>query len=131
LLKELGLFDSDPLVIENKAVVPLDFLKALLEKKLGLFSNLDKKDIVVFILDVQARRGEKKSRLKINWMDYYEEKTGFTAMERTTGFSAAIVAIMQAKGEVPKGALPPERAVNPESFLEELKKRGFNITIEK
>lgn len=129
LLKELGLLDEAPLMIENQKMAPRKFLETLLEKKIGIASNLDRRDIVIFILEADGKIRGKNSRFKIKWIDYYDDATEFTAMERTTGFSAAIVAIMQARGETPKGALPPEVAVNPERFLEELRKRGFNINI--
>ncbi len=106
--------------------------KALLEKKLGVESSEDNKDIVIFILEAKRKIGGIiEEILKITWEQRYDETTGFTAMEQTTGFSASIVAIMQAKKEVPVGALPPEKAIDPKRFLEELRKRGFKLRIKK
>ena len=61
-------------------------------------------------------------------VDYYDDETGFTAMERTTGWHASIVAIMMAKGETPRGARPLEVAVPGAAFVRELKLRGIKLT---
>ena len=61
-------------------------------------------------------------------MDFFDPATGFRAMERTTGFSAAIVAIMQAHGQIVPGAVPLEKSVPPAVFLAEARKRGLAIT---
>ena len=51
-----------------------------------------------------------------------------TAMMRTTGFPASIVAQMIAKGVMDKpGAYPVEIGVPPEPFFAEAKRRGFNL----
>jgi hypothetical protein len=65
--------------------------------------------------------------LTLDLMDFYDPETGFTAMERTTGGHAAVVATMMARGQTPKGALPVERAVDPEIFLAEWLRRGIPI----
>ncbi|MCK4239959.1 MAG: saccharopine dehydrogenase, partial [Candidatus Lokiarchaeota archaeon] len=62
-------------------------------------------------------------------IDYYDDTTGFTAMERTTGWDASIVAIMMAQGKIQKGALPVELAVPGEYFVAELRRRGINLTV--
>jgi hypothetical protein len=49
-------------------------------------------------------------------------------MERTTGWSASIVAIMTAQGETPRGAKPLETAVSGHSFVKELAQRGIKLT---
>jgi lysine 6-dehydrogenase len=58
-------------------------------------------------------------------MDFHDEPTGFSAMERTTGFSAAIVCEMVARGIVKTGAHPLEQAIPGTKFVEELVKRGI------
>ncbi len=49
-------------------------------------------------------------------------------MERTTGFDGAIVAIMNARGQTPRGVHPVETGVPAALFVEEMKKRGFPMT---
>jgi saccharopine dehydrogenase-like NADP-dependent oxidoreductase len=53
-----------------------------------------------------------------------------TAMMRTTGFPASIVAQMAAdgRGRIKPGAYPVEIGVPAEPFIDEARKRGFNLT---
>jgi len=59
------------------------------------------------------------------------ERDGFTAMQRTTGFSASIVAQLIAGGKTKRaGALRQERDFDPEDFVSELKQRDFDLRVE-
>lgn len=53
----------------------------------------------------------------------------FSAMEKVTGFSVSIIAIMQAKGSINPGAKSVEIAVNPDLFLEEFVRRFDDIDL--
>ncbi|HYA95981.1 MAG TPA: hypothetical protein VEC95_06880, partial [Terriglobales bacterium] len=59
--------------------------------------------------------------------DYYDDTTGFSAMERTTGWHAAMMAVFAARGELAKGAVPVERAVTGKRILDECRARGMKI----
>jgi lysine 6-dehydrogenase len=61
-------------------------------------------------------------------IDYYDETTGFSAMERGTGWSAAIVAEMMARGEIPRGAGGVEIMVPAGPFVQALRQRGIQVT---
>lgn len=110
LLRDLGLLEG-----EARAVVA-----EALEEKL----NFSEPDLVV--LRVVGSSSEESVQLDL--LDFYDEKTGFTAMERTTGFSAAIVIHMLAQGDIEPGVRTPDRAVNLERYVRELLKRGFRLT---
>jgi lysine 6-dehydrogenase len=59
------------------------------------------------------------------------ERDGFTAMQRTTGFSASIVAQLIATGRSKrKGALRQERDFDPAAFVAELRKRNFDLRVD-
>ncbi len=49
-------------------------------------------------------------------------------MERTTGWHAAIVCQMMARGETPRGAVPLEVAVPGDRFVAQLRQRGIDVT---
>jgi lysine 6-dehydrogenase len=58
-------------------------------------------------------------------------RDGFSAMQRTTGFSASIVAQLMASGKTKRrGALLQERDFDPTDFVGELKARGFQWTVD-
>jgi lysine 6-dehydrogenase len=61
-------------------------------------------------------------------IDYFDQETHFTAMERCTGWSAAIVAEMMARGQTPRGAGGVETQVPACPYVEELRRRGINVT---
>lgn len=65
----------------------------------------------------------------IDLVDYYDEATGFTAMERITGWHAGIMAEFIARGIVEPGVWPMERAVPAGVFMEKVRERGFNVTV--
>jgi saccharopine dehydrogenase-like NADP-dependent oxidoreductase len=58
---------------------------------------------------------------------YHDPKTGLTAMQRCTGFDAAIVAAMMARGEIAAGVAVRELSVDPERYVAELGRRGMEI----
>jgi lysine 6-dehydrogenase len=60
-------------------------------------------------------------------VDRYDPVTGFSAMERLTGWHAAIMAGFVADATVAPGVHPVERAMSAGSFLEAFRGRGFEI----
>lgn len=124
---DLGLFDLTPISVNGQDIVPRKVLHALFEPKVTFKED---KDLVVIRVICLGKKDGKECEVILNLIDYYDEETGFTAMERTTGWDASIVAIMMAQGAVPKGATPLELAVDTHLFVEELTKRGIKTTIE-
>ncbi|HSW40881.1 MAG TPA: saccharopine dehydrogenase, partial [Patescibacteria group bacterium] len=64
----------------------------------------------------------------VELIDRFDEATGFTAMERTTGWDGSLKAILNARGVTPRGAHPAEIAVPGPLYAEELRRRGFSLT---
>jgi lysine 6-dehydrogenase len=61
-------------------------------------------------------------------VDYYDQKNGISAMERSTGYSLSITGQMQARGEIGKaGVFTPDEAIPAEKYIKELAKRGVMI----
>lgn len=76
-------------------------------------------------------KGSKKgpaAQVLLDLIDRYDETTGFTAMERTTGWDGSIKAIMNAQGVTPRGVNPAEVAVPGPLYVAELRRRGFNLS---
>jgi saccharopine dehydrogenase-like NADP-dependent oxidoreductase len=63
-------------------------------------------------------------------LHYFDERTGFTAMEQGTGWHAAILTGAIARGEVESGVIPVEYAMTGKAFVEHAGKRGFEVTVE-
>jgi lysine 6-dehydrogenase len=123
--RDLGLFRRDPLRIGDADIEPRAFYHALLEP---LISYPDDPDIVVLRVICTGQHEGRSMEVVIEMMDQYDPATGFRAMERTTGWPAAIVSQLQARGMIAPGAVPLETSVPPAAFLDEIRRRDFNLT---
>jgi lysine 6-dehydrogenase len=121
---DLGLWETKPVMVGDQQVVPRELFHALFQP---MVSFADDKDVVVIRIRATGRKQGRRTEVTLDLMDFYDEDTGFTAMERTTGWDAAIVAGMMARGQTPRGAVPVELAVPPSLFVEELAKRGIQV----
>jgi lysine 6-dehydrogenase len=122
---DLGLWDLEPIQIGDTNVVPRDVFHALFEPQVTFAED---KDVVIIRVKVVGKKNGRDAEALVQVIDYYDETTGFTAMERGTGWSAAIVAEMMAHGETPRGAGGVESMVPARAFVEQLRKRGVNVT---
>ncbi len=91
-------------------------------------SRSDKDLVIVRIIGRGIKDGRERE-VVVDLFDRYDEATGFTAMERTTGWHAAIISQAQARGETPRGGVPVELAVSGPAFAEALAKRGFDLQV--
>jgi lysine 6-dehydrogenase len=125
-IRDLGLLDLEPVEVKGNKVVPRDLFIATVGPRLRKPNG---RDFVALRVTVEGTKGKKKKRLGWELLDSYDEKTGISAMERTTGFSLAITGLMQARQQVKgAGVLTPDEAVPAEIYIAELAKRGVKIT---
>ncbi|MFZ5808707.1 MAG: saccharopine dehydrogenase family protein [Chloroflexota bacterium] len=121
---DLGLWDLKPIRVGEQEVVPREVFHALFEPKVV---NPAEKDLFIIRVRAVGKKDDRQAEAWVEVIDYYDELTGFTAMERGTGWSAAIVAEMMARGETPKGAGGVEKMVPAEPFVEQLRLRGIQV----
>ena len=124
-MNELGLFSDKEIEVNGTKIIPRRILQALLEPKIRLPGE---KDVAILHVRCVGEKNNRPSEAIVDIVDFYDERTGFTAMERTTGWHASIVAIMMARGETPRGVKPLEIAVPGVSFVREMKRRGINLS---
>jgi lysine 6-dehydrogenase len=122
---DLGLWDLDPIQVDGTQVVPRQVFHALFEPKVTFPED---KDLVIVRVKALGKKDGRQAEALVQVIDYYDPETGFTAMERGTGWSAAIVAEMMAHGQTPRGAGGVESMVPAEPFVEALIERGFSVT---
>lgn len=124
--KDLGLFREEPLdIAPGLSVSPRQMYHALLEP------SIEAEQVIDICLMRARGTGEKDGKdlsIVIDLIDRYDEITGFTAMERLTGWHAAIMAQFIARREVPQGIWPLEKAISAARFLSEVRRRGFQMT---
>ena len=92
----------------------------------GLRDPADTDQILVRGVGI-GTKGGKCVRMQIDIHDKQDTKTGFSAMERMTGFSTAVNAIHVAEGNCPAGAVRYENCVPGKKFVEEIQKRGIAL----
>ena len=68
--------------------------------------------------------------LTIDAVEYYDKTLDLTAMEKWTGWHIAIMALEIAYNRVEKGAISVENALKGQTFLEEARKRNYDINID-
>jgi lysine 6-dehydrogenase len=124
---EAGLLDLTPFEVDGKEVIPRHVLHSLIEPRIR--ARAGEPDMVIVRVIARGLKDGKETEKVLDFVDYYDEETGFTAMERSTGWHAAIMAGLIARGETAKGALPVEVAVPSSRFVEEIRKRGFDLQI--
>lgn len=122
---DLGLFELEAIEVDGQPVVPRHIFHALFEPKVHA-------DLVKDICIIRARavgiKDGRPAEAVVEVIDHYDEATGFTSMQRTTGWHLSIVAAMMARGETPIGAIPLEIAVRGDVFVREARQRGFKIS---
>jgi lysine 6-dehydrogenase len=101
--KALGLFSEEALPVNGYSVIPRQVYHTLLEPKISV---PEIRDVCVMRVNGYGVKDGKEATVVINLIDYYDEKTGFTAMERLTGWHCAIMMGFQARGKVPMGGSP-------------------------
>ena len=121
---DLGLWDLEPIQVGSAEVVPRDVFHVLYEPKVTFPGDEDL--VIVRVKAVGLKDGQNAEAL-VELIDYYDKETGLTAMERTTGWSVAIVAQMMARGQTPRGAGGVETMVPARPFMEALNRRGFSV----
>ncbi len=124
--KTLGLFSLEPVRVGEVEVVPRDVFHALLEPKITAPVI---KDICVMRVRGVGKKDGKEATLYIDLVDRYDEETGFTSMERLTGWHCAIMMGFQARGVVHPGAHPMQKAVPAATFMEEVRRRGIDFSV--
>lgn len=123
-LLELGLLDAAPVTVGPNSIRPRDLTAACLIPRLTFKGD---KDLVILRVWGEGKKAGKAKRVQYDVLDYGDEATGFTAMERTTAYPAALVAQMMAAGETMRGAIPLETAVPARAHVDRLKTWGIAI----
>jgi lysine 6-dehydrogenase len=121
---QLGLFGLEPVQLGDVPIVPRDVFHLLLEPKIR---QPKARDVCVIRTKCVGERDGRPAEATVELLDFYDEVTGFTAMQRLTGWHASIVAILAAQGRISRGATPIELAVPGPVMVREARRRGFAI----
>jgi lysine 6-dehydrogenase len=122
---DLGLWSLDEVEAGGVRVVPRDVFHTLFEPKV---TSPGEKDMVLIRIKAVGQKDGKPAAATLNLVDFYDDETGFTAMERTTGWDAAIVLGMALRGQTQPGAGGLETFVPADLFVHEMRRRGFQLS---
>jgi lysine 6-dehydrogenase len=120
----MGYFDQEKRRVNGVEIAPRALSAVLFREH---FDRPGEKDLVVIRVTVRGIKDQRKAEVVYTMLDKYDDKNKMTAMMRTTGFPASIVAQMMAEGIMKPGARPVEIGVPHEPFFKEARKRGFNL----
>ena len=124
--RQLGLFDENEIDFNGTKFSSRDFYHFLLEPKL---TTNDYHDICLMRVDSYGYINGIKKGYRYEVIEEYDDKTGFMAMEKWTGWHASIVMQKIMDGSIKKGAHPIEKALVGKDFYNEIVKRDYNLTI--
>ena len=125
--KALGLFSEESIQVGEQTIVPRDVYHTLLTPHI---SADEIHDVCVIRVIGKGIKDGAAATVTIDLIDYFDPETGFTSMERLTGWHCAIMMGFQARGIITPGGVPMEIAVPPADFMAEVKKRGIHFTIQ-
>ena len=130
-LRDSGFFSTEPVCVKGHTVRPLDVTSALLFPKWTFAEG--EADLTVMRVVVEGRDDSGRRSYRWDVLDHYDPETGVRSMSRTTGYSAAIVARLVARGTFKRpGVCAPEvMGAQPgllDEVLSELKARGVQVS---
>jgi len=131
-LLDLGVIRNEPVTYQGREIVPLDFFHELIYPLVRFDESEGDRDITVLLVRVVGTKGDSEACVEYEMVDYYDEGKGVTSMAKTTGYTAAIVARMLARGDIEaRGIQWPVHVIKGSLFQEltsGLGERGVEVT---
>ena len=118
----------EPVKVNGVDVIPAAFCAALLGSQQQFHYGVDERDVALIRADARGTKNGKPTRVVSQLIDYRELKTGYTAMQRTVAYPLSIGAQMIMDGRLSKRGIVKPSDVPFESFGEELRQRGLDVT---
>ncbi|MBN2001962.1 MAG: saccharopine dehydrogenase NADP-binding domain-containing protein [Anaerolineae bacterium] len=107
IFRETGFFDAEPVEVGGARVSPLALTSKLLFEHWRLRPG--EEDFTVMQVIVEGERAGRRVRYTYDLLDRYDRETQTTAMARTTGYTATLIARQVLRGQfAQKGLCPPE-----------------------
>jgi lysine 6-dehydrogenase len=123
-MRDLGLYDDDPVKVDGWMVSPRDVFIATVGRKLASETG---GDLVALRVVVEGKKAAVPKTITYELLDRFDESTGVTSMMRTTGYSLAVVARLQVEGAVRPGVHTPYEGVPVDVYVRALRERGIEI----
>lgn len=129
-LIDLHLVSEEPIKIKGTEISPREFLNELGEKYLRYNFEAGDRDLVIEKIDVIGQKDGADVQYSYLLIDFYDEKKGLTAVQRTTCFTNSIVCQMIGRGEIKEKGVVNAGLIgwnteNAKKFFSELKKKNI------
>jgi lysine 6-dehydrogenase len=124
IFKDFGFWNEQMVDVRGTSVRPKDVFCRVFGESLGRIQDADQ---CVIRGQATGRKNGENVCVTVDILDRQDPVTGFTAMERTTGFSLSIIAQAIAAGTVAPGAIRYETAMTGTAFMAEIRKRGIQF----
>lgn len=126
-IRDLGLMADQEVEFDGTRISPRQFLIRLATPVLA---NPNGDDMVVARVRVAGTRDGVAQAAVYDVLDFFDPETKLTAMARTTGFSMAVTALMQARRQVGAwGVGTPDETMPAATYLEALRRRNIQVSI--
>lgn len=123
-----GFNRSEPVQVNGTDVVPAEFCAALLGTQKQFHYQEGERDAALIRADARGIKDGKPARVISQLIDYRDLETGYSAMQRTVGFTMSIGAQMILNGTLSRRGIVEPTEVPYEPFVTELRKRQLDIT---
>ena len=131
-LLELGIISNKPIIYKGKEIIPVDFFNEVIYPIIKFDEKGGDRDITILLVGVSGKSKSVNIKVTYDMVDIYDEEKGITSMAKTTGYTAAIVLRMLARGDIKqKGIQWPVRVIRGQLFeelLRSLRERGVMVT---
>jgi len=125
--RDTGFFNTEPIEVDGVKIAPRKVAISILDKALRLDGE---EDVTVLRVDVKGKKDGNNVEHAFVMVDFFDKQRKVTSMARTTGYTAAVVGRMIARGDIQeRGVVPPEIALAGKfkRFASELAERGIRI----
>ena len=124
-IRDLELLSDIPVQVGDSEITPRQFF---IDRVTPQLKKPGGRDLVALRVAISGTLNGKPHTIQYDLLDTFDEKTGITAMMRTTGYSLALTGVMQGRGQIRElGVRTPDETVDPEAYVEGLRKRGIQI----
>ena len=124
-VREMGLLDLTPVMVKGKEIIPRDAFIASVSPKL---TKPEGRDLVALRVVASGTKSGAPLTTTFNLVDRYDEVHGISAMMRCTGYSLAVIGLVQARRQVIRfGVTTPDEGMPYDRYVEMLAERGVVI----
>jgi lysine 6-dehydrogenase len=123
-----GFVDDAPIRVRDVTISPIQFTAALLTGQRQFQIGDGERDLSFIRVDARGLRGGKQAGVSYELIDYRDLKNGFTAMQRTVGFTLSRGAQLIASGKLSRPGLLTPLDVPYEDVIPALEQHGIHVT---